>query len=79
MVGPMAVKSEIIRPQNDAALGLGTNRIFGVAWAGEEAVAKVEVSTDGGRTWADAELLGPQAAYSWTLWEYLWEAAEPGR
>jgi len=31
-VGPMALKSEIVRPQNDAKLGLGTNRVFGVAW-----------------------------------------------
>ena len=77
-VGPMSVKSEVLRPHADAVLGLGTNRVFGVAWAGEEAVAAVEVSTDGGRTWARAELLGPQAPYSWTLWEYLWEAAEPG-
>jgi DMSO/TMAO reductase YedYZ molybdopterin-dependent catalytic subunit len=78
VVGAMAVKSEIVRPHPGAALGLGTNRVFGVAWAGEEAVAAVEVSTDGGRTWARAELLGPQAPYSWTLWEYLWETAEAG-
>jgi DMSO/TMAO reductase YedYZ molybdopterin-dependent catalytic subunit len=77
-VGPMAVKSEIIRPHSGATLGLGTSRVFGVAWAGEEAVARVEVSADGGRTWDQAELMGPQAAYSWTLWEYLWEVAEPG-
>ena len=25
-----------------------------------------------------AELLGMRAPYSWTLWEYLWEVAEPG-
>ena len=25
-----------------------------------------------------AELMGPQAPYSWTLWESLWELAEPG-
>src|SRR5262249_18501421 len=56
----------------------GTNRVFGVAWAGEEAVAGVEVSTDGGHTWGAADLIGPQAAYSWTMWEYLWEVAEPG-
>src|SRR5205085_3236273 len=31
VLGPMAVKSEIIRPQPDAVLGLGMNRIFGVA------------------------------------------------
>jgi len=78
VVGPMAVKSEIIRPHADEKLGLGTNRIFGVAWAGQEAIARVEVSVDGGKTWADAELLGPQAPYSWSLWEYLWEVAEPG-
>src|SRR5262249_17839760 len=22
--------------------------------------------------------IGPRAPYSWTLWEYLWEVAEPG-
>src|SRR5262245_4366307 len=34
VVGPMAVKSEIIRPRAGETLGLGTNRLFGVAWAG---------------------------------------------
>jgi len=78
IVGPMAVKAEIIRPQAGAALGLGTNRLFGIAWAGEDAVARVEVSCDAGSTWNPAELIGPRAAYSWTLWEYLWEVAQPG-
>src|SRR5262249_39780327 len=31
-----------------------------------------------GETWGEAELLGPRARYSWTLWEYLWEVAQPG-
>lgn len=78
VVGPMAVKSEIIRPQAGERLGLGTNRVFGVAWAGQEAIARVEISVDGGQSWSDAELLGPKAPYSWTLWEYLWEVAVPG-
>jgi DMSO/TMAO reductase YedYZ molybdopterin-dependent catalytic subunit len=78
VVGPMAVKSEIVRPTPGATLGVGTNRVFGLAWAGEEAVAGVAVSTDRGQSWNDAELLGPRAPYSWALWEYLWEAAEPG-
>jgi DMSO/TMAO reductase YedYZ molybdopterin-dependent catalytic subunit len=78
VVGAMAVKSEIIRPATGTTVGVGTNRIFGVAWAGEEAVARVELSTDGGESWSDAELLGPRAPYSWTLWEYLWEVAQPG-
>jgi DMSO/TMAO reductase YedYZ molybdopterin-dependent catalytic subunit len=78
VVGPMAVKSELIRPAAGAELGIGTNRLFGVAWAGEEAVARVEVSTDGGRSWNPADLIGPCTPYCWSLWEYLWEVAKPG-
>lgn len=78
VVGPMAVKSEIIRPQPGEVLGLGMNRISGVAWAGEEPVDRVDVSTDGGESWGPAELIGMRAPYCWTLWEYLWEVAESG-
>ena len=74
----MAVKSEIIRPAPNATLRPGVNRISGIAWAGEEAVAGVEVSVDGGKTWQQAALVGPQAPYSWALWEYLWDASRPG-
>ena len=73
----MAVKSQIIRPRAGSELRPGVNRISGIAWAGEEAVAKVEISTDGGRSWRAASLVGPQAPYSWTLWEYLWEVNTP--
>jgi hypothetical protein len=48
-----------------------------VAWAADT-VAGVEVSLDGGRSWSEANLIGPRAAYSWTMWEFLWEVAEPG-
>jgi DMSO/TMAO reductase YedYZ molybdopterin-dependent catalytic subunit len=77
-LGPMAVKSEILRPDGGAVLGVGTIRLFGIAWAGDHAVDRVEVSTDGGQTWSAAELIGLRVAYSWTLWEYLWEVAVPG-
>ena len=78
IVGPMAVKAEVIRPRAGDQLGLGGNRLFGVAWAGEDPVSRVEVSTDGGGNWTPADFIGPQAAYSWTLWEYLWEADRAG-
>jgi DMSO/TMAO reductase YedYZ molybdopterin-dependent catalytic subunit len=78
-VGPMPVKSEIIRPADDAVLGVGANRVFGMAWAGESAVAAVEISVDHGETWHRAELNGPRAPYSWTLWEYLWRVDVPGK
>jgi hypothetical protein len=72
------VKSEILRPGPNATLQPGVNRISGIAWAGEEAVAAVDVSVDGGKSWQQASLVGPQAPYSWALWEYLWDANRPG-
>jgi DMSO/TMAO reductase YedYZ molybdopterin-dependent catalytic subunit len=78
ILGPMAVKSEIVRPQAGATVGIGMNRLFGIAWAGEDSVAAVDISTDGGKSWSLARLIGLRAPYSWTLWEYLWEVAEPG-
>src|SRR5262249_46487577 len=79
IIQKMAIKSEIVRPLEAERLGSGPQRVFGVAWAGEEAIRRVEVSTDGGASWADADLIGLQAPYSWALWEYLWEVATPGR
>lgn len=78
VVGPMAVKSEILRPRTGDILRLGENRIVGLAWAGEEAVARVEFSADGGRNWRPANLVGPRAPYSWTLWEAAWRVDMPG-
>ena len=78
VVGPMVVKSEIVRPAHGEALGVGTHRVFGLAWAGEDAVAGVDVSLDGGGSWRPVSLIGPRAPYSWCLWEYAWEVRSPG-
>jgi DMSO/TMAO reductase YedYZ molybdopterin-dependent catalytic subunit len=77
-LGPGIVKSEILQPAANAALGRGTNRIAGIAWAGEQRVERVEVSTDAGRTWHHAKLKGLQQPYSWCQWEYLWNVMTPG-
>jgi DMSO/TMAO reductase YedYZ molybdopterin-dependent catalytic subunit len=77
-IGPMEVKSEILGPREGETLSLGVVRIFGLAWAGEEAVAAVELSLDGGASWCRATLVGPSAPYSWTLWEYNWDATRSG-
>ncbi len=74
----MAVKSEIIRPAEGETLAAGPQRAFGLAWAGDDAVASVEVSLDGGEAWDEAQLMGPQAPRSWSLWEYTWTADLPG-
>jgi hypothetical protein len=41
-------------------------------------VERVEVSTDGGTTWADGELESAEHRWAWRGWRYLWQA-QPGR
>src|SRR5690606_13008026 len=72
IIGEMQPKSEILRPRPDEACGIGLTTVLGVAWAGPSAVEAVEVSVDGGRSWARAELTGVSAPYSWTLWRFPW-------
>ena len=60
----MSVKSWITGPLEDA--GTGQVRIAGLAMGGTSAVTGVEVSTDGGESWQEAELLGPDMGrYAW--------------
>ena len=58
----------------------GAVTIEGRAWSGLAPVASVEVSTDGGSTWQDAQLDPPELGrWAWRRWRYVWDAAEPGR
>jgi DMSO/TMAO reductase YedYZ molybdopterin-dependent catalytic subunit len=80
-VTAMRVKSAIARPAMREVVPAGrAYRVFGAAWAGESAVAKVEFSADGGATWAAAKLLDKAVPFAWRFWEYEWQApAKPGR
>ncbi len=76
----MQVKSSIARPAlHEIVPANSPYRIHGAAWAGEADVSKVEVSTDGGKSWNTANLLGEPVPFSWRLWEYNWQTpARPG-
>jgi DMSO/TMAO reductase YedYZ molybdopterin-dependent catalytic subunit len=77
-VTEMEVKAEIARPARHEVIRAKTSyRIHGAAWAGSSSVAKVEVSTNGGNTWAEGRLLGKTVPHSWRLWEYEWQT--PGQ
>jgi DMSO/TMAO reductase YedYZ molybdopterin-dependent catalytic subunit len=74
----MEVKAQIAQPVNGATLTAGQPvRIFGAAWSGEEAVARVEVSTDGA-TWRQARLLQPDQPYAWRMFEHVWTPPSVG-
>ncbi|MGC4046744.1 MAG: sulfite oxidase [Armatimonas sp.] len=73
-VTEIQVKAEIARPEMQESIAAGsTYRISGAAWTGDSEIAKVEVSTDEGKTWEVARLLGASARYAWRLWEYSWK------
>ena len=50
--------------------------VEGVAFSGDRGISRVEVSTDGGQTWADARLKPPLGPYTWVLWDYAWTPPE---
>lgn len=47
------------------------NRILrGVALNGKNKIDKVEISLDGGQTWAEANLDQTESPYVWSLWDF---------
>jgi sulfite dehydrogenase len=66
-VQEMTVKSWINGPGTDGKpVSAGTVQIHGVAFGGMHAVAKVDVSVDGGKTWIAARMVGPDLGrFAW--------------
>lgn len=42
--------------------------IAGVAFAGDRGISRIQISTDDGATWLDAEIKDPLSPYSWVIW-----------
>ena len=69
----MEANSVITRPSGGQHLdGGGFYEISGLAWSGLGTIARVEVSTDGGRVWRNAELQGPIHSKSLTRFRIPW-------
>jgi DMSO/TMAO reductase YedYZ molybdopterin-dependent catalytic subunit len=78
LVTELALKSQIARPQEGETLPPAPYRIKGAAWTGRGQVERVEVSVDGGKSWAQATLGKDRVPDAWVLWEYLWKSPEIG-
>jgi DMSO/TMAO reductase YedYZ molybdopterin-dependent catalytic subunit len=68
--------SRIDAPDTDV---MGTATIAGIAFAGDRGIKRVEVSTDGGKTWEDAQIKPALSPYSWVLWHKEWTPASKGK
>jgi sulfite oxidase len=60
------VKSFITGPSSDRPVRAGTVQVTGVAFSGGPAIRRVEVSSDGGKTWLEAAFVGPDLGrFAW--------------
>jgi sulfane dehydrogenase subunit SoxC len=70
----MEAKSVITRPSGEQVLeGRGWYEISGLAWSGRGRISRVEVSTDDGKTWTDAQLNGLLVPKAATRFSMLWK------
>ncbi|HEV7476246.1 MAG TPA: sulfite dehydrogenase [Burkholderiales bacterium] len=70
----MGVKSVITKPSSTMTLPKGAiSEISGLAWSGAGRIRRVEVSTDGGASWADAALTGEERPRSFVRFRLPWE------
>lgn len=70
----LVVKSLITTPLDGAVVAPGRVTVAGFAWAGETAIAKVDVSIDAGATWQPARLTGQAVKYAWRRFEFAFDA-----
>ena len=69
----MGPRSVITRPSGGQKLpGPGFYEISGLAWSGGGVIRKVEVSTDSGNTWKEAEIQGPVNPKAHTRFGFAW-------
>ncbi len=69
----MEAKSVITFPSGGQRLpGPGLYEVSGLAWSGRGLVRRVEVSTDGGRTWRDARLQAPVLRFAHARFSLDW-------
>lgn len=64
--------------QGDRGWGNGI-LIAGVALDRSSPIQAIQVSTDGGTTWTQADQNHPSSPHEWTLWRYRWRPDRPGK
>ena len=77
-VTAMQPKATIARPAVGARLPVGKPvAVEGAAWGGEP-IAKVELSSDGGKTWSPARFTTDAKPFCWRLWRWDWTPTARG-
>ena len=68
----MGPRSIITSPSTPYVVDKGWQEITGIAWSGAGKISAVEVSVDSGKTWQNANLIGPVLSKAHTRFGLMW-------
>ena len=75
-------RSRIDVPDAWSSLSLGKLtgpiEVKGIAYGGNRGISRVEFSSDGGKSWRDAEIYYSGGNLAWSLWKTEWMPGAPG-
>jgi DMSO/TMAO reductase YedYZ molybdopterin-dependent catalytic subunit len=77
---PWPIHARIFEPEYGAIINECSTTITGMVNAGNgKEITRVEVSTDNGLTWKDAQILNYFIPNVWKHWRYEWDIETPGQ
>jgi sulfane dehydrogenase subunit SoxC len=76
IINDQVMKSAVALPW-PAPLKPGSQTVWGYAWSPKGTIAAVDVSIDGGKSWAAASLIDPNVEKAGVRWEFAFDA-QPG-
>ena len=77
-INRMTTRSLFVRPEPDEKVAANMDyEVQGLALDGGAGIAKVEISTDGGKSWVESRLDPEIGKFSWRRWRYAWRP-QPG-
>ena len=71
--------SRIDSPQDNGVITSPTFTVSGVAFSGEDGIAKIEISWDDTNQWHAAELTRGPSPFVWTIWKWTGQSLAPGK
>jgi DMSO/TMAO reductase YedYZ molybdopterin-dependent catalytic subunit len=74
----MPVKSSLTAPEDGSKVPMAPLTIKGFAWAGENAIERVDISVDGGSRWQAAQLSPQKLPFAWRLFTLSWTPKQQG-
>jgi DMSO/TMAO reductase YedYZ molybdopterin-dependent catalytic subunit len=78
-IATVQTMSRIDTPRSHNRVPAGADTLIGgVAFSGDRGISRVDVSTDGGKSWNPANLEPPLSPLTWVLWTYHWRPEGTG-